>query len=268
MERTARIALGTLAIVAIAAATGAADPPRASLRSPVCVTALDPASRAIGITAVMRPLADTRKMQLKPQLLSRPNSASPYTRVRGGDLNSWVPTPDPTLGQQPGDVWNFIKQVVRLKAPATYRFRVFFRWIGTHGQVLGTAVHTGPTCYQPELRPDLQVRTISVEAVAGRPDVNAYVALILNAGESAAGPFEVQFSDGDVPPKTRTVSRLAAHSSIKERFIGPLCTAGTATVTADPTNEVDDLNRANNTLSVVCSAAPGSGLHGRVVFPR
>ncbi len=257
MRRIALIGCCALAIAVTAAATVGADPPRASLRSAVCVTALDPASRAIGITAVMRPLADTEKMQLKPQLLSRANSASPYTRVRGGDLDNWVPTPDPALGRQPGDVWNFIKQVVRLKAPATYRFRVFFRWIGAHGRILGTAARTGPTCYQPELRPDLQVRTISVQAVPGQPDQNAYVALIHNAGATAAGPFQVQFSEGDVL-KTHTVSRLAAHSSVKERFIGPLCTAGAAAVTADPTDQVDDLNRANNTLAVVCSASHSS----------
>jgi hypothetical protein len=266
MRRIALIVFCALAIVVTAAATVGADPPRASLRSPVCVTALDPASRAIGITAVMRPLAHTRKMQLKPQLFGRANGASPYTRVRGGDLNNWVPTPDPALGQQPGDVWNLIKQVVRLNAPATYRFRVFFRWIGAHGRILGTEVRTGPTCYQPELRPDLQVRTITVQPVPGQPDVNAYVALIHNAGASAAGPFQVQFSDGGVL-KTHAVSRLGAHSSVKEQFVGPLCTAGAAAVTADPTDQVDDLNRANNTLAVVCPASSSSNSR-RAAFPR
>ncbi len=129
--------------------------------------------------------------------------------MRGGDLNAWVNPTDPTLGRHPDDKWNLIKQVVDLKAPATYRFRVSFRWIGAHGRVLGTATRNGPSCYQPELRPDLQVRTISVKAVPGRPDVNAYVALIRNAGATAAGPFEVQFSDGGVL-KTHTVSRLAS----------------------------------------------------------
>jgi CARDB len=267
MRRIALIVFCALAIAIVVPATVGADAPRASLRSPVCVTALDPASRAIGITAVMRPLADTKKMQLKPQLLTRANGATPYARVRGGDLNNWVPTPDPALGQQPGDIWNFIKQVVRLKAPATYRFRVFFRWIGTNGRILGTAARTGPTCHQPELRPDLQVRTISVQAVPGQPNQNAYVALIHNAGASAAGPFQVQFSDGGVL-KTHTVSRLAAHSSVKEQFIGPLCTAGAAAVTADPTDQVDDLNRANNTLAVVCSASTSSHSGRGAAFSR
>jgi hypothetical protein len=267
MKRVALIVFCLLGIGVAAAPAVGADPPRASLRSPVCVTAMDPVSRAISITAVMRPVAGTTKMQLKFDLLRRTGNGHPFARVRGGDLNTWVNPTDPTLGQHPNDKWNLIKQVVNLKAPATYRFRVSFRWIGAHGAVLRTAGRTSPTCYQPELRPDLQVRTIAVQAVAGRPNVNAYVALIRNAGASAAGPFQVQFSDGDVL-KTRTVSDLGAHLSIKEQFIGPLCTAGTATVTADPTDQVDDLNRANNSLSVVCSASPSSKSHRRVVSSR
>jgi CARDB protein len=267
MKRIAPTVLFALALAAGPAATVGADTPRASLRSPLCVTAMDPVSRAISITAVMRPLTGTMRMQLKFDLLRRTAIARPFTRVRGGDLSTWVNPTDPTLGQHPNDRWNLIKQVVDLKAPATYRFRVSFRWLGAHGRVLGTATRTSPTCYQPELRPDLQVRAIDVEAVAGRPDVNAYVAVIRNAGASAAGPFEVQFSDGDVL-KTRTVSELAPHSSIKEQFIGPLCTAGAATLTADPTNLVDDLNRANNSLNVVCSASSRSGSHQRIVRSR
>jgi hypothetical protein len=270
MRRAALIVSCLLAIGADAAATVGADTPRASLRSPVCVTAMDPVSRAISITAVMRPVTGTTKMQLKFDLLRRTGSGGsgrPFTRVRGGDLNTWVNPTDPTLGQHPDDKWNLIKQVVNLKAPATYRFRVSFRWIAANRHVLATASRNSPTCHQPELRPDLQVRTIGVQAVAGRSNVNAYVALIRNAGASAAGPFQVQFSDGDVL-KTHTVSDLAAYSSIQEQFIGPLCTAGTATVTADPTDQVDDVNRANNTLSVVCSASPSSTSHRRVVFSR
>ncbi len=267
MKRIALLVFCALAVGATAAAAGAGDPPRASVRAPVCVTAMDPVSRAISITAVMRPLTGTTKLQLKFALLRRTGSGASFRRVRGGDLNAWLDPTDPKLGRHPNDQWNLIKQVVDLKAPATYRFRVSFRWIGPHGRVLGTATRTGPTCYEPELRPDLQVRTISVYAVPGQPNVNAYVALLRNAGATAAGPFQVQFSDGDVL-KTHTVSRLGAHSSIKERFIGPLCTAGTAAVTADPTHQVDDLNRANNKLQVVCSASAGSNSKRRIVFSR
>jgi hypothetical protein len=247
------IAIGAVgAINAVAASPVAVDPPRSHLKPIVCVTALDPASRAISVTAAMRPVTGTEKMELKFELQGRASATRPFTRVKGGDLNTWVTPKDPTLGQQPDDLWNLIKQVVNLKAPATYRFRVSFRWIGTHDKVLATAVRTSQTCTQPELRPDLQVRTIAVSAVAGRPNANAYTALIRNGGATAAGAFEVQFSDGTVV-KNRMVSGLGSHATIKEQFIGPVCTAGAATVAVDPLDEVDDFDRSNNSLNVVCS---------------
>jgi CARDB len=259
MKRNALIVFCALATGLIAASTVGADASRSRLGSPMCVTALDPASRAISVTAVMRPVSSTTKMQLKFDLLSRAGSSRPFARVRGGDLNTWVTPKDPTLGQQPNDVWNLIKQVVDLKAPATYRFKVAFRWLGAHGKMLGTVVKTGPTCYQPELRPDLQVRTIGVKAIPGRPTVDEYIALIRNAGATATGPFQVQFSDGDVV-KTRNVDDLAPHSSLTEHFVGPACSTATAKVTADPNDQVDDSNRANNSLNVVCSSSASKGV--------
>jgi CARDB len=267
MKRFALIVFCALVVGLTAAATVGANPPRSRLRSPVCVTALDPPSRAISITAVMRPLPGTTRMQLKFQLLSRAGSSRPFTRVRGGDLNTWVTPKDPTLGRRPNDVWNVIKQVVDLKAPATYRFRVAFRWIGAQGKVLGAFVRNGQHCYQPELRPDLQVRTISVKAITGRPSADEYIALIRNAGATATGPFEVRFSDGDVL-KTHNVDDLAPHASVNEHFVGPLCSASNAKITADPSDQVDDLNRANNSLNVTCSSPAGKASHPRVIRSR
>jgi hypothetical protein len=267
MQRITLIVLGALVIATAAASSVGASAPRAKLRSPRCVTALDPASRALSVTATMRPLTGTTKLQLKFALTSRADNSRAFTRVRGGDLNSWVTPKDPTLGQRPNDVWNLIKQVVNLKAPATYRFKVTFRWVGAHGKVLGTAVKTGPTCYQPELRPDLQVRTISVRAVAGQPTLDEYIAVIRNAGASASGPFEVQFVDGQVV-KTHDVDSLDAHGSIKQHFVGPSCATASAVVTVDANDQVDDYNRANNSLHVVCSGSVSKAKLRRITAPR
>jgi hypothetical protein len=258
MKRTGLFLSWVLAIGMIAASSVGAASPRARLRAPTCVTALDPPARAISITATMRPLANTNKLQVKFDLTSRAGTSGPFTRVRGGDLSTWVTPKDRTLGQHPGDVWNVIKQVVDLKAPATYRFKVSFRWLGPHGNVLGTAVKTSATCFQPELRPDLQVKTIGVQAVAGHPNVDEYVALIRNNGASHTGAFDVRFTDGAVV-KTRSVADLESHASMKEYFVGPSCATGMANITADPGNQVDDLNRANNSLNVVCSGSAKKG---------
>jgi hypothetical protein len=262
MRRIAVTAFCTLAVGVIVAASVSAEPPRSQLTKFMCVTALDPPSRAISVTAVMRPASGTSKLQIKFELYSRTSSTRPFTRVRGGDLNRWVSPSDPTLGERSADVWTVIKQVVDLKAPATYRLRAVFRWIGAHNKVLGTMARTSASCYEPELRPDLQVKTITVEAAPSNPNANVYVALIRNRGATAAGPFQVQFIDGIV--KSRSVTTLPAHSTIHERFVGRLCTSGPATVTADPVDAVDDYDRANNSLTVTCSSTSNSTLHSRV----
>ena len=240
-----------------ALATGA-SPPRARLRAFVCQRALDPPTRAVSISAVMRPLARTGKMALRFQLLRDSAPHGPLSAVKGGDLGAWISPADPTLGRLPHDVWVFTKQVVDLAAPAAYRFRVYFRWTGAHGRVLGTEVRTSRACRQPELRPDLLVRSLVLpETLAGSQGSNLYTATIANAGATGAGPFQVRFTDGAMVT-SRTVKRLAAHATLQESFTGPPCTpGGTAIVAVDPTGQVDDYNRTNNSLSATCPAPAG-----------
>jgi hypothetical protein len=118
-------------------------------------------------------------------------------------------------------------------------------------------VHYSPRCAQPELRPDLAVSSILVEPIAARPNRDAYVAQIANQGATPTGPFEVLFASGDGSKvKTHTVGHLGAHRTVLVTFVGPLCSAGGApTVTADPTEQIDDFNRANNVLTATCPAA-------------
>ena len=97
-------------------------------------------------------------MAMRFDLLMSSNDGSAPKVVSSGDLGVWITPKNPTLGQLPGDVWKLQKSVVNLAAPATYRFRVTFRWIGAGGHTLGTAVRLSPRCQQRELRPDLRGR--------------------------------------------------------------------------------------------------------------
>jgi CARDB len=250
------IAGATLVVLGCSAgATVAAAPPRAQLRDFVCQTALDPPARGVQVIAVIRPLPNTKQMQLRFQLLRK--SKRHAGAVSGGDLGRWLSPADPTLGSEPGDVWNLKKQVINLPAPAEYRFRVSFRWLGAGGRVLGLTVKQAPTCTQPELRPDLQVRSITVQPVPGEPTENAYVALIRNGGRTGAGPFELRFTDGSTVV-TRTVAWIGPHASRGEQFVGPACTAaGAPTVIADPGRVVDDYDRTNNSRTAVCPRSAG-----------
>jgi hypothetical protein len=263
MKRLSAAALALLggATIAFAGPAASGAPPRAQLQSFDCQRALDPSGRAVSVNAVMRPLPGTQKLQMQFSLLERAGgSATVQTVVRAGDLGVWLSPGNPTLGQRPGDVWKLNKSVLNLDAPATYRFRVAYRWIGVHGRVIGSATRLSAACRQRELRPDLLVRSISVSSVANHPLKELYTAVIANRGATGAGPFEVLFTPGDASaPKTHTVAYLGAHQARRVTFVGPLCNAGSpATVIADAASQVDDYSRANNTLTAACPAPPAS----------
>ena len=261
------LGIGAAAACALAVGSGSAlgdsspTPPNDQLRSFVCQKALDPPARAISVQAVMRPLAGTSKMQIKFELTRQ---AKPHTRfliVHGKGLGSWISPTDPTLGQRTGDVWILNHPVVNLAAPATYKFKVVFKWTGTQGQTLGMDTQTSTSCYQPELRADLLVRSLSVTPITSGASAGqwAYVADVANRGLTGAGPVQVQFSGGTSAPVSATVAWVGAKSSVRQRFVAAPCTAGSSlTVTVDPNQSIDEYDYANNALTTPCPPAPAS----------
>jgi hypothetical protein len=252
---------GSLAALAVPApATGlpAAGSPatgasagKATLQGFQCITALDPSARAMTVSSVMRPLAHTVRMAVRFDLLESPKRGGPITTVRYGDLGKWKSIADQPRGQRPITKWIVNKQVRDL-ATAYYHFRVSFRWTGSHGKVLGSAVRASDVCFQPERRPDLQVKAIAVKPRPKHPRTDLYVALIANNGATASGPFAVQFVDGTYE-KTKPVASLGPRAKTRVSFIGPVCDASAPpSITADSTDQVDDFNRANNTLTATC----------------
>lgn len=256
------VAAACLVVVGLgAAAAGAATPPSDQLRSLVCQKALDPPARGFSIQAVMRPLTGTAKMEMRFDLLRQFTPGTRFTLVRGRQLGSWISPSDPTLGQRPDDVWIVTHSVVDLAAPATYRFRVSFRWTGAQGQRLGTAVQTSPTCYQPEMRADLLVRSLTVTPSASPSSSGSaqdtYTAVIANRGQTGAGPFQVTLAGAGSATQTATVPWLAPRSTVRQQFLAPACTAGASlTATADPAHTIDEFDFANNALTIACPAPP------------
>ncbi len=245
------------AVIGSAPASGASAPaPRDQLRSFVCQKALDPPARAVSVQAVMRPVSGTAKMQMRFELMRQTRVGGPFKQVRGRLLGSWITPQNPTLGQRSADVWIVNHPVVDLAAPATYRFRVAFRWSDAKGAVLSTAVQSSPNCWEPELRADLVVRSLTVTPLASGND--AYVAAVGNRGQTAAGPVEVDLA-GAGATQTGSVASVAARSSTHHRFVAPACTPGaTLTVTVDPSHTIDESSFANNVLSMPCPAASSS----------
>jgi hypothetical protein len=252
------IATVAVLVLATATASGASAPaPRDQLRSFVCQKAIDPPSRAVSIQAVMRPVSGTAKMQMRFDLMRKTRRGAPFRLVRGHFLGSWLTPSDSTLGQRPGDQWIVNHPVVDLPAPATYRFRVAFRWLGSRGQTLSGATQSSANCYQPELRADLLVRSLTVTPLASGQ--SAYVAVIGNRGLTAAGPVEVDLAGVGSATQARTLGSVGPKSSAHQRFVGPSCTPGTGlTVTVDPSHTIDEYDFANNALTMPCPA-PSSG---------
>jgi CARDB len=249
----------SLAALLVAGPVLGSVPPRTALQGFTCTRGLDPPDRGVAVTAVMRPLAGTAHMAIRFQLLASRTTTGAGRPVRAGDLGRWITPRNSTLGQLPDDVWNLQKSVIQLAAPATYRFRVQFRWEDQRGHVLGTQVRYTRRCQQRELRPDLLVRSITVSPISGQPNQDLYTALIANNGNSAAGPFEVLFAPGDgSATTTHNVASLGAHASRQEVFTGPVCTSSTApTITVDSAHQVDDLKRSNNAMQATCPASGG-----------
>lgn len=247
------------ALVAVLGGGAVADaatpaPPRDQLGSFVCQKALDPPARAVSVRAVMRPLTGTMTMQMRFQLMRKTRRGAGFTLVRGRLLGSWISPQNPTLGQRPNDTWIVNHPVVDLPAPATYRFRVTFRWMGAHGQRLGTATQMSPNCYQPEQRADLLVRSLNVNPLPSGGA--AYVAVVTNRGKIPAGSFQVALAGAGATPQTATIGSLGPRSSTRARFTAPACSAGRSlTVTVDPAHTIDEYDFANNALTIPCPAS-------------
>ncbi len=255
---------GSIALLAMGAASAAAPPPpRASLTGFVCQTAVDPATRGIAVTAVMRPVPSTQRMQVKFDLTVTGRRARPFRLAKekkNSSFGKWVSPGNSTLGQLPADVWKPVGQAANLFAPAYYRLRVSFRWLGAGDGKLAQAVRTSPTCFQPELRPDLVVRSIAITSLAAPAGEDAYDAVIANRGATAAGPFGVQLSEAQTIAGTITAPGLGSHRSRRVRLDGPACASGELiTVTADPAHLIDVSQRKNSALSIPCPPTVAQG---------
>ena len=142
----------------------------------------------------MRPVTGTQTLQIKFSL-SLTASGEPATAVVAGGLGQWLTPSDPTLGQRPGDIWKLSKTVYNLGG-GSYQFSVAFRWLGANGKVLKTATLQSSSCAIKELRPDLAVRSVKVRSIAGTPARDRYLAVVVNQGLSASGPFSLLFDPG------------------------------------------------------------------------
>jgi CARDB len=263
MKRLATICSCLAAVLAVGAPAAfasrpraVAPPPRDALGAIACHQAVNPLQRDVSVQATMRPLTGTQTLQIKFSL-NLTASGEPATAVVAAGLGQWLTPSDPTLGQRPGDIWKLSKPVYNLGG-GSYQFSVTFRWLGANGKVLRVVALESSSCAIKELRPDLAVRSVKVRSIAGTPARDRYLAVVVNQGLTASGPFALLFDPSvtGVSSQTKAVRSLAPGQSTTVPFAGPPCDASSPpTVVADPTGTVDESDRSNNALTVTCPAS-------------
>ncbi|HZV73931.1 MAG TPA: CARDB domain-containing protein [Conexibacter sp.] len=264
--------LAALAAGAVpAAATGAAAPgsqvahratapdPPAGARLTACRPSPLIGKRTAVVGTWMRPLANGRRLAVRIDL---------YERIAGGrwtlrsdvpGLGTWTMPSDALVGTRAGDVFKYRQAVDGLAVPASYRFRVGFRWLGAAGAVVReTSVVTG-TCRQPDLRPDLVLKAVRTDRSSRGRGLVRYAVTVSNVGRSPATHVVVAATlPGDAAPNRhlRTVDRLEPGAGAVVVFTGPGCAAGAqpAAFVADPSNALDEVHEANNELAATCPA--------------
>jgi hypothetical protein len=212
----------------------------------------------------MRPVTGTRGLQMSFALFERQPGSAGWRPVTGPHLGVWIsPAGSPTLGRRPGDLWKVPFPVANLVAPASYRLQVAFRWLGGGGVVLATANRLTQSCWQPELRPDLAVASVTVGQNPSRAGYGRFSTVVRNLGATAARDFSVLISyhhNQQNVTSTKGLAKLKAHAAAKVVFGGVTCDPGTSvTVTADPGHLVDVYSRSAATLVVSCPATQATG---------
>jgi hypothetical protein len=229
-----RIALAILFFAALAAPAQAAP-------AKVALTACVPKERAAEFQARMGKVAGaTRlKMRFTPQV--RKPGQKAFHRVAAPGFRSWT-----TAG--PGKTsWVFSRRVEALLGPARYRALVRFQWLDADGKALAHAKRASRACRQPDHRPNLKLKALTRE---GR---HRYVALVVNNGRSASGPFDLQVAVGTTLLQPVAVAGLEPGAQQQVKVHGPRCDAGTSvTATADPLDLVDERSETDNAFTLVC----------------
>jgi len=205
----------------------------------------------------MRPVDGGTRLAVKLDLWERPAGERWALRSDVPGLGSWVTPSDAGVGSRAGDVFRYRQAVGRLEVPAAYRFHVTFHWLDADGKVVREVTRTTAVCREPDLRPDLVLRSVEARP-AGGGSVR-YAVRVGNEGESAVARAVVAATlPGDAAPglHTRTVRLLAPGATVVVRFTGPGCAAGEqpASFVADPSNLIEESDEADNGLTAICPA--------------
>jgi CARDB len=242
LRRALLLALG--AAVLPTAAADARPPARAVLVA--CERGVEESERAAVFEGRMSALPGTARLQMRFALQTRGLEGGRWSAVAAPGWDAWV-TSDP--GRQR---YVYTKRVERLPAPGEYRTVVRFRWLDREGAVLARSRAASRACRQPDPRPDLDVRDVTV-AEAATPGRVSYLALVRNTGRGAAPRTAVRLTVAGRALAAAEAPELGPGRTALVAFEGPVCPAGASLVAvADAGDDVEERDEADNVLTLPC----------------
>jgi hypothetical protein len=248
-----RVALTSLfacvaAFVLGAPAFAAKQPKRADARARLtaCKPSLDPAVRSLIVDASMRSLQEDDRMLMRFDLFQKAQGSKRFRRLAGPGLGTWNPA-------TPGvDRFRFRKPIQNLPAGATFYVKVTYRWLDAKDAVYARTARLTGLCFQPDLRPDLRIVSLSSPRRVAQGEF-VYRVVLRNAGRTASRDFDGVLTVGGLPRPAVHVTGLVTGERRAVDFFGPRCESGaTARLELDPDNRVDESDETNDSRSITC----------------
>lgn len=240
-----RVVLLTVLFVLVAVPAAQAKPSARALVSS-CERGLEEADRAAEFEGQMRRVAGASRMQMRFTLQARTPDTGKWSGLTAPGFGNWVGSAAGTSR------YVYTKRIEDLLAPASYRVLVRFRWLDSGGDVIQRAKDYSSTCRQPDLRPNLVVRSIGVQP-AERPARRRYVVFVRNAGGSLADASSLLVTVNGAPLPQAPVAELEPGEGVLVTVEGPACGAGTRVAAgADAEDALDERDESDNELTRPC----------------
>jgi hypothetical protein len=256
MRRTASITLAC----AVAALAGAVSPGAALAQktaagkvsvSSSCRPAVKQLERQFVVTGDMLSLRQGNRMEMRFDLYTKTVAEPAWKLVQAPDLGIWNRA-------KPGRTeYKFRQKTLNLAAPASYKMRVTFHWVGPGGAET-FARRTSKVCEQRDPRPNLRVVRLDASPIKG--GLANYQVVVRNVGLSAAtGPngFDVVVAVDGVTQPSKNVLGLRAGEMVQVNIPrAQRCKqGGTIKATVDPDQRIDQSDRADDVLELPCPAS-------------
>ena len=206
-----------------------------------CSTSGD-AGRSAVFSASMPAIPKTTRMQMRFDLLSRPDIGGIWTAVSGVPrFGRWE------SAERGAGLLLSTRQVNLLRLGRAYRVRVSFRWLSATGSVMRRVVRFTNPCRQDDPRPDLKV---DARSFANRIEV------VVGNGGITAPAFDVRLTVGGRQIAVQRIAGLAAGEARPIVFSNLSCEAGSKVkVAVDADSELAERSEANNSAEVRCPAS-------------